>query len=165
MTHTRTHTAHTCTRDDFWRTPLHSGPRHTGAGTSLAARVPGAPLGLLRNSTPGSESGLSEVNTFFRPEKQTRRNNKKISLHRFKPIILSKMIQNGQNQVEGGGCSRLIGERGAPPRQGGRRPGAGSLGPASVSPSASLPGPRAASPRGPRCSPGGGSAGSLSGLV
>lgn len=65
MTHTRTHTAYTCTRDDFWRTPLHSGPRHTGAGTALAARVPGAPLGLHRNSTPGSESGLSEVNTFF----------------------------------------------------------------------------------------------------
>lgn len=64
----------------------------------------------LQSSTPVSEAGHFEVSFFKTAE--TDKNNKKISLHRFKPVIFSKMIQNCQNQVEDGGYSRLIRGRG-----------------------------------------------------
>lgn len=137
--HTRTHTAHTCTRDDFWRTPLHSGPRHTAQAQRRRhrCRAPASGAAETPRRGPGRDSG---VYAFFRPEKQTRRNNKKISLHRFKPIIFSKMIQNCQNRVEGVATADAPGsvER---PRRGGPAALDRASVPASVSPSASLPGP------------------------
>lgn len=162
----------------------HTDTLHTRVHVTISGRTPLSTVGHAtqtqvhrwRHGCPAPASGYTETpgwclsrdslksTSFLRPEKQTRRNNKKISLHRFKPIIFSKMIQNCQNQVEGGGYSRLIRERGAPPRREGRRLWTGSLVPASVSPLASLPGPGTTSSRGPQWSPGGGSAGSLSGL-
>lgn len=86
--------------------------------------------------------------TSLRPRKQTRKNNKKISLHRFKPVIFSKMIQNCQNQVEDGGHSRLVRERGAT-RAGAERLWNGSL----ILLSALLPSPVTASSRGASVAP------------
>lgn len=51
------------------------------------------------NSTPASVRVLSSQHLFEDRKNRRERNNKKISLHRFKPIIFSKMIQNCLNQV------------------------------------------------------------------
>lgn len=108
---TRTDTLHTCTRDNFRRTPLstvdytkQNRKQHWQQGCPRPPWSTETSRRCLRRDTLRS--------SFLRPQKQTRRNNKKISLHRFKPVIFSKMIQNCQNQVEDGGYSRLIRERG-----------------------------------------------------
>lgn len=123
------------------------------------------PASVYTETTPCLSRDILRSTSLLRPQKQTRRNNKKISLHRFKPVIFSKMIQNCQNQVEGGGYSRLARERGCHRGRENREALDGSLVSASVSHSAFLPSPVTTVHVGPQWSPRGGSAWSLSGLV
>lgn len=55
-----------------------------------------------RHSKPVSGSRVFKVNTFFKTAKTDKKETikRQISLHRFKPVIFSKMIQNCLNQVE-----------------------------------------------------------------
>lgn len=107
-THTDTHGAltRTSTRDGTSdeKTPLHSGPHNTrttkqrtvpalcSLTRSAYAEAPRQPLlrGLFRGNICLKTAKTDEKETIKR----------QVSLHRFKPVIFSKMIQNCLNQVE-----------------------------------------------------------------
>lgn len=88
------------------------------------ARPSPASRHLRRNSTGILVSGLLKLNI-----SQDRKTDKKetikrqVSLHRFKPVIFSKMIQNCLNQVEVRGYRRLVGSGVPPPPPGCRTAG------------------------------------------
>lgn len=105
-THTDAHTAltHTSTRTALLvRKPL-STAGHAAKGPQSRGRAPARALlpdslGLHRKSAPA----FAQVNIGFRTAKTDEKETikRQISLHRFKPVIFSKMIQNCLNQVEG----------------------------------------------------------------
>lgn len=107
-THTQTHTRHlhTSTQDSTSgeKTPLHSGPhdRPQSRGRAPArALLPDSLCPTLKLHTSLC-FGCFKVNICFKTAKTDEKETikRQISLHRFKPVIFSKMIQNCLNQVE-----------------------------------------------------------------
>lgn len=107
--------------------------------TRLWAHVPTPPTPLLhRTPRQRPRQASSKSTPSLRPQNRQERNNKKISLHRFKPIIFSKMIQNCLNQEDRRFQQTRQGTGSAPRGRSGQAPARRARAAGSLAP---LPGP------------------------